>query len=69
MHKNLELKDQTEVLIREMTSDDLDQSVAFFAALSEEEVRRVAQQDPSSEVRAACEAAHRKLSGGAAQPP
>ena len=34
MDKNLELKDQTEVVIREMTADDLDQSLAFFESLS-----------------------------------
>lgn len=34
MHKNLALKDQTAVLIREMTTDDLDRSLAFFDSLS-----------------------------------
>ncbi len=35
MHKNLELKDHTEVVIREMTTEDLDPSLAFFESLSE----------------------------------
>ena len=34
MDKNLELQDQTEVVIREMTADDLDRSLAFFESLS-----------------------------------
>jgi len=34
VHKNLELKDQTEVVIRELTAEDLDRSLAFFESLS-----------------------------------
>lgn len=34
MHKNLELKDQTKVVIRELTAEDLDRSLAFFESLS-----------------------------------
>lgn len=34
MHKKLELKDNTEVVIREMTADDLEPSLAFFESLS-----------------------------------
>jgi L-amino acid N-acyltransferase YncA len=34
VHKNLELKDQTKVVIRELTAEDLDRSLAFFESLS-----------------------------------
>lgn len=37
MTKQVKLKDGTEVLIRQMTADDLEGSVAFFAALPEED--------------------------------
>lgn len=37
MQKTVKLKDQTEVLIREMTREDLDGSHAFFANLPEED--------------------------------
>lgn len=37
MEKKVKLKDQSEVLIREMTQQDLNRSVAFFAALPEED--------------------------------
>lgn len=35
--KTVKLKDQTEVLIRPMTRDDLERSLAFFSALPEED--------------------------------
>ena len=35
--KTVKLKDQTEVLIRAMTRDDLERSLAFFGALPEED--------------------------------
>jgi L-amino acid N-acyltransferase YncA len=37
MEKEVRLKDQTEVLIREMTRDDLDRSLAFFRSLPEDD--------------------------------
>ncbi len=37
MNKQVELKDGSEVLIRPMTADDLEGSIAFFAALPEED--------------------------------
>ncbi|MDH3402708.1 MAG: GNAT family N-acetyltransferase [Acidobacteriota bacterium] len=37
MQKHVKLKDQSEVLIREMTRDDLAASLAFFESLSEED--------------------------------
>ena len=37
MKKKMELKDQTEILIREMTRRDLDRSLAFFAELPQED--------------------------------
>jgi len=37
MRKTVKLKDQTEVLIRELTREDLDRSHAFFANLPEED--------------------------------
>ena len=37
MHKNLKLKDKTEVVIREMTPGDLDGSLVFFESLSDED--------------------------------
>ncbi len=37
MEKKVKLKDQTEVLIREMTQQDLDRSLSFFAALPAED--------------------------------
>lgn len=37
MQKTVKLKDQTEVLIRELTREDLDRSHAFFANLPEED--------------------------------
>jgi ribosomal protein S18 acetylase RimI-like enzyme len=41
VHKNLELKDHTEVVIREMTTEDLDPSLAFFESLSDGVARRM----------------------------
>jgi L-amino acid N-acyltransferase YncA len=37
MQKIVKLKDKTEVLIREMTREDLDESLAFFSLLPEED--------------------------------
>lgn len=37
MHKIMQMKDNSEVLIREMTLDDLDRSLAFFLNLPEED--------------------------------
>jgi L-amino acid N-acyltransferase YncA len=37
MHKTVKLKDQTEVLIREMAPEDLDDSHAFFKSLPEDD--------------------------------
>lgn len=37
MQKTVRLKDQTEVLIREMTPEDLERSLAFFQSLPEED--------------------------------
>jgi L-amino acid N-acyltransferase YncA len=37
MEKRVKLKDQTEVLIRDMTADDLDLSLTFFQSMPEED--------------------------------
>jgi len=38
MKKNVELRDKSEVLIREMRADDIDRSLAFFRALPKEDI-------------------------------